>query len=183
MKIYFIILLILILLFIYYSSSKENFTNNNNVNLPFNSKTSCLNKCASGNNSCYITGEECIRDSDCYGCNSLNQPPTKYKNNSKIMGYNDAGKLTDNMTPDFSVLTTDIGSKAAIYNYSQINKPPPQYNKGINTWRRVFDEGKLLFDKKYNPSIVFEDGILPSYEEMPTLSGEFTVIGPKPANY
>jgi hypothetical protein len=183
MKIYFIILCILIILFIYYSSLKEHFTNNNNVNLPFNSKTNCLNKCAPGNNSCYLTGEECTRDSDCYGCKPLPQPPINYKTYSKVIGYNDAGKLTDNMTPDFSVLTTDIGSKAAIYNYSQINKPPPQYNKGINTWRRVYDEGKLLFDKKYNPSIVFEDGILPSYEEMPTLSGEFTVVGPKPANY
>jgi hypothetical protein len=86
------------------------------------------------------------------------------------------------MTPDYSVLTTDIGSKAAIYNYSEINKPPPQYNKGINTWRTLFDEGKLLFDKKYNPSILIDD-IEPSYEEMPTLSGEFTVIGPKPSNY
>ena len=188
-----IFLLILIFFSLYYYKIIENFTNNNNVNLPFDTNISCLNKCASGNNSCYITGEQCIRDSDCYGCGGM-LDQTFIQTNSNLIGYNDSGKLkdnissdfseltTDNISSDFSELTTDIGSKAAIYNYSQMNKPPPQYNKGINTWRTVFDEGKLLFDKRYNPSIIIDD-IEPNYEEMPTLTGEFRVVGPKPANY
>jgi hypothetical protein len=181
-QIYVILLCLIILYFIYlvYYKVKENFTNNNNVNLPFDTTISCLNKCAPGNNSCYITGEQCIRDGDCYGCEMLDQPPVK--EHSTVIGDNDAGKLTDNITPNYSTLTTDIGTKAGIYNHSQLNKPPPQYNKGLNTWRKVFDEGKLLFDKRYNPSIII-DGLEPNYEEMPTLSGEFSVIGPKPSNY
>ena len=175
-----VLLFLFVFLLLCYNNLKENFTNNNNVNLPFNTKVSCLNKCAPGNNSCYITGEQCISDGDCYGCEILDQP--HIQKHSTVIGANDAGKLSDNMTPSYSVLTTDIGSKAAIYNYSELNKPPPQYNKGINTWRTVFDEGKLLFDKRYNPSIMI-DGIEPNYEEMPTLSGEFSVIGPKPSNY
>ena len=180
--VYVILLCLITLFFIYllYNKVKENFTNNNNVNLPFDTTISCLNKCAPGNNSCYITGEQCIRDGDCYGCKMLDQPPIK--KHSNVIADNDAGKLTDGLTPNYSVLTTDIGTKAGIYNYSQINKPPPQYNKGINTWRTLFDEGKYLYDKRYNPSIII-DGIEPSYEEIPTLSGEFSVIGPKPSNY
>jgi hypothetical protein len=177
-----LILLILILIFfsLYCWKVKETFTNNNNVNLPINTTSSCLNKCSPGNNSCYITGEQCIKDNDCYGCNPLDN--FFIKKNFNVIGDNDAGKLTDNVTPNYSILTTDIGTKAGIYNYSQINSPPPQYNKGINTWRTLFDEGKLLFDKRYNPSIML-DNVEPNYEEMPTLTGEFRVIGPKPSNY
>ena len=177
-----LIFLLLLLLFysFYYYKVKETFINNNNVNLPFHTITNCLNKCAAGNNSCYITGEQCIKDSDCYGCKLLHNP--FIIKHSNVIGDNDAGKLTDNVTPNYSILTTDIGTKAAIYNYSQINAPPPQYNKGINTWRTVFDEGKILFDKRYNPSIMI-DSVEPNYEEMPTLTGEFRVVGPKPANY
>jgi hypothetical protein len=160
----FIILIILFVMFLlYYWKVKEPFTNNDNVKLSFNRNISCLNKCSLGNNSCYITGEQCIKDSDCYGCKTVNQTPVK----------------DNNIMQNYSTLTTDIGTKAGIYNYSQINKPPPQYNKGINTWRTLFDEGKLLYDKKYN----IINGMEPSYEEIPTLSGEFSVIGPKPSNY
>ena len=164
----FTILIILFLMFsLYYWKVKETFTNNN-VNLPFETNISCLNKCEPGNNSCYMTREQCIRDSDCYGCKTLDQQYIKDN--------------IENLTSNCSELTTDIGTKAGIYNYSQINKPPPQYNKGINTWRTLFDEGKYLYDKRYNPSIII-DGMEPSYEEIPTLSGEFSVIGPKPSNY
>jgi len=171
-KVFAILIILFVMFSLYYWKVKETFTNNNNVNLPFDTTISCLNKCSPGNNSCYITGEQCIKDSDCYGCKTVNQTPIK----------DNTEKLMDNVMPNYSTLTPDIGTKAGIYNYSQINKPPPQYNKGINIWRTLFDEEKLLYDKKYNPSIII-DGMKPSYEEIPTLSGEFSVIGPKPSNY
>ena len=147
---------------------------NHNVDLPLTTRESCQNMCGP-NNRCSLTGEQCSSDIDCFGCN----PHTKQfsPENSTIRGQNDAGKLTTEQTPTYSVLTTDIGTHAKLIN--KPNTPPPGYFKGVDTWRETFDAGKELFDKRYSPSA---QSFMPNYPKRPTLSGEFVDDGPLAAN-
>lgn len=236
----------------------ENMTNSNNfekynsstnypVDIPLTSTFTCKNMCGP-NDRCYMTGEQCTSDIDCYGCkpkfdnylenktdsnyllfeNSVDtsiykqNTNSKYKNdklreinkntsnfnkniksnkNNNLSKYTistreaadlfkiqnlkfiknmngdyDAGKLTPALTPNYSVLTTDIGTKATIIN----NKDDkPSYYQGLNMWKDSFDEGSKLFDKRYNPS---PSQFTSNYPERPTLSGEFIDNGPLAAN-
>lgn len=176
---YNIIIVLLLIVIIFNSFSlKEGYDNyRHTVDLPINTKYSCKNMCGS-QSTCSITGEQCTSDIDCYGCRPM-------KNNNKniskdINSYDDNGKLTDNMTPNFSILTNDIGTNAYFFK-DKIDSPALYYNKGINTWRETFNEEKLLYDKRYNPSIYFTQ-FIPSYKATPTLTGEFMVVGPYASN-
>lgn len=152
---------------------------NHTVNLPLTNKQSCQNMCGP-NNRCSLTGEQCSADVDCFGCN----PETKQfvqeertLDELDIRGQNDAGKLTTGETPTYSVLTTDIGTKARL-----INKPEtesPQYFQGVNTWRDTFDDQMELYDKRYTPTASY---FTPNYPSRKTLSGEFTDNGPLASN-
>jgi hypothetical protein len=171
-----LIILLLLLLFLFnYFALKEGFDNySHSVDLPINTKYSCNNFCGPPA-TCSITGEQCTSDADCYGCKPILKTYNKKKIN--IMGYNDAGKLTDNQTPNFSVLTTDIGTQT--YNFpDKINSPPPSYVHGVNTWRNIYDKGQMLYNKKYTPQTI----INPEYNLRPSLSGEFIDNGPYAAN-
>jgi hypothetical protein len=159
-------------------SNGYNSSTNHTVDLPLNTKVSCQNICGP-NNRCSLTGEQCSSDIDCFGCN----PNTKQlslpekTDNYEIHGQNDAGKLTSQTTPTYSILTTDIGTKAKL-----INKPnivAAQYFKGVNTWRNTFDDGMELYDKKYTPNA---SQFTPNYPERSSLSGEFINNGPLAAN-
>ena len=159
---------------------KEGYRNTNRsytVDLPINTRTSCANFCGPPA-ICSITGEQCSSDPDCYGCS----PPIKREKRltEEINAYDDAGKLTNEMTPTFSVLTTDIGTRA--FKIKSINDPTPEYNRGINTWRKAFNEGLLLYDKRYNPQFGVDES-LPKYQSQPTLSGEFINTEALPSNY
>uniref|UniRef100_A0A6C0B2A5 Uncharacterized protein n=1 Tax=viral metagenome TaxID=1070528 RepID=A0A6C0B2A5_9ZZZZ len=148
---------------------------NHTVDLPLTNPISCKNMCGP-NNRCSLTGEQCSSDIDCFGCN----PHTKQftpENSEMIRGQNDAGKLTTEQTPTYSVLTTDIGSRAKLI--ASRETPPPDYFKGVNTWKQTFDEGAELFDKRYSPSA---QSFMPSYPKRLSLSGEFEDNGPLAAN-
>jgi hypothetical protein len=97
-----------------------------------------------------------------------------------VRGQNEAGKLTDGVTPTYSVLTTDIGTQAKLYGKGE-NFMPPSYFKGVNEWKKSFDVGMELYDRKYNPSIEILP-FLPKYPKRPSLSGEFVDDGPLAAN-
>jgi len=158
---------------------KEGYRNTNtsySVDLPINTTTSCSNFCGP-QAICSITGEQCSSDPDCYGCAPPVTPPSSLT--TEVSGYNDAGKLSDAMTPVFSVLTTDIGTHA--FKMKGPNTPPPNYSKGVNTWRRTFDEGQRLYETRYNPQFQIINS-LPKYPSRPTLTGEFVDTGPLPAN-
>ena len=142
------------------------------VNLPINTTTSCKNMCGPPGR-CSITGEQCVSDIDCYGCQQLN---SSQKITQDVRGDNDAGKLTDGVTPTYSTLTTDIGTRAKFFNK---NAKVPQYDMGMNTWRSQYDLGQELFDKRYNSSHYTNQM---NYQERPTLSGQFMIKGPLPAN-
>lgn len=150
---------------------------NHTVSLPLTTTTTCQNMCGP-NNRCSLTGEQCSSDIDCFGCN----PHTKQfaAENSQLVDYrgqNDAGKLTTEQTPTYSVLTTDIGTHAKLVN--KPDAPPPGYFKGVDTWRETFDAQKELFDKRYSPAA---QSFMPNYPKRPTLSGEFVDDGPLAAN-
>ena len=148
-----------------------------NVDLPINTTFSCTNMCGPLAR-CSKTGEQCTSDVDCYGC----QPPLNLSNNTtkNVRGQNDAGKLTDGVTPTYSELTTDIGTQAKLYGKGE-NFKPPSYFKGVNEWKKSFDVGMELYDRKYNPSIEILP-FLPKYPKRPSLSGEFVDDGPLAAN-
>lgn len=177
-----LILFILFGLYIFFSTKiiKEGYRDTNRnytVDLPLTTTTSCSNFCAPATASCAITGEQCTSDMDCYGCEE--PPKQKAPYTPSVHAYNDAGKLTEGVTPTFSVLTTDIGTRA--FQIKSDNSPPPTYQKGTNTWIDAFDEGQALYEKRYNPQFEVITS-LPKYPSTPTLTGEFVTTGPLASN-
>jgi len=140
--------------------------------MPINTTFECQNKCSS-QNKCYLTGEQCQSDVDCYGC----QPFIKYKKQKKfnIRGQNDAGKLSQNF-PTYSTLTTDIGTQAKLY-----VKNPLQYitpAQGLN--RKVYNFAIKEQDEK-NDYLLQNQPVL-QYPKRQTATGMFIDNGPLPAN-
>jgi len=178
-----IILFILICLWInylvqnnYIQGNFENFTNINNVNIPLTTTTSCKNFCGTGAR-CAITGHQCIADIDCPGCKP-NVPVTKYtKNAGQVPGNNEAGKLTFNNTPQYSTLTTDIGTQSSYF--KSTNSPPPYANFGVNIWSSPFNETNSLFRHRYTPPNL---KYTPQYSSHYSTTGIFSNVGPFAAN-
>ena len=157
----------------YPAYEEDNNLYSENVDLPLNTTYSCKNMCGS-NGRCYKTGQQCLSDSDCPGC----QPYIPKRNNKpiEVIGYDDAGKLTYNQTPTYSVLTTDIGTHATQLSPNK-KIPPVSPYRGVNTWREYYDMDKKYFDKRYR-----QDNSNNNYIEQETLSGQFIDRGPLPAN-
>lgn len=149
---------------------------NHTVNLPLNDTLSCSNMCGPLAR-CYKTGTQCTSDNDCFGCNPFN-PDEEYQINymKDYRGQNSGGKLSF-YAPQYSVLTTDIGTKAKLV--ADKNRSPVKLLHGVNTWRDTFDEGQKLFDKRYYSGAT---PFTPVYPERNTLSGEFIDNGPLAAN-
>lgn len=150
------------------------------VNLPINTTFSCQNMCGPLAR-CSKTGEQCSSDIDCPGC----KPPVSQELlkdlSVNIPAYNDSGKLTTEATPNFSVLTSDFGSRAETYRENSTFLKVPTYNIGYNTWRKTYDKGTTLFNSRnsLSPNEIEE---APHYPKRKTLSGEFLDDGPLPAN-
>ena len=106
------------------------------VSLPLNTTTSCKNFC-SPTGRCAISGQQCLADIDCPGC----QPnePTSSNSSECVPGDDDAGKLTVGITPTYSTLTTDIGTKATTFSRKKFSKPVSP-NFGENIWMSKFKE-------------------------------------------
>jgi len=122
---------------------QENFQN---VDLPININYSCSNFCGPGAQ-CAITRDQCLSDNDCFGCQPKRRKDYKYKTKN-VPGDDDAGKLTFNQTPQYSPLTTDIGTWASIYNKD--NKVPEVY-MGEDTWTLTANQGlKYYLQKEYD---------------------------------
>jgi hypothetical protein len=149
------------------------------VNLPLTTSYGCNNKCGP-KSTCSITGEQCTSDVDCYGCQrNINKMPIYPSSYIMKPGFNDAGKLTYNQTPQYSSLTDDIGSLA--FSVNQNAKVPRPY-QGVDTWRHSYDVGMEIFDKKqayYNDP---RGGVTPHYAVTETTTGEFADYGPLAAN-
>lgn len=174
---------------------KENFNNANigaivdkgtpetshTVNLPLTDPIDCKNKCI--NARCSASGHQCLSDIDCPGClKDYSNGPFDAK--PQIKGDNDAGKLTVGTTPQYSTLTTDIGTHASIYNKDdKDNKVPavPAANFGPSIWRYSSDYAQNLFNKRYDNVGKSEFSI--SNSIIPTTTGMFNTKGPLPANW
>jgi len=152
----------------------ESSDTSHSVDLPLNTTSSCSNFCGPTSR-CSMTGQQCTSDIECPGCQpNVPQPQTQYTPN--VPGNDDAGKL--DYKPGYSTLTTDIGSKAAIYNDNKMGAPV-QANFGQNTWIDKFNESRQLFDQRYKPAGLEN---LPSYPNRPSATGQFTDEGPLAAN-
>lgn len=152
------------------------------IDLPLSNPTSCRNTCAVGR--CSKTGQQCLADIDCPGCNPYAAADTPFDVGAKrVPAANDAGKLTAGVTPTYSSLTTDIGSRAAVFNVDALGTPPP---KGMldmgGAWRTQFDAAQELYDAKFRPK-PGQYSFMPSYPEQPTTTGMFINSEPLAANF
>jgi hypothetical protein len=147
-----------------------------NVDIPLTTTISCKNMCGPPNR-CSITGQQCMSDIDCPGCE-----PQISTNNSNmvvnIVGENSAGKLSVGVTPNYSTLTSGFGTQTRIYTSDKFDKPLAP-NFGLNTWSDKFNEERKLFDDRYKPSGLKNT---PSYSDRYSITGEFVDEGPLPAN-
>jgi len=152
---------------------------NHTVDLPLTTTYSCKNFCAPATARCAITGEQCMADIDCRGCNPYG-PNIKPQSTANVPGQNDAGKLTWGVTPTYSTLTTDIGTQAKLFtsNKEKLDQPP-QANFGVNTWISAFNGGQKLFDDRYKPAGL---KFMPKYDERYTTTGTFLDDGPLASN-
>ena len=160
------------------NNSSLNNSTSHTVDLPLTTTYSCKNMCGPQAR-CSITGQQCTADIDCPGC----QPKIKgIKNQGRtknVPGNNDAGKLTVGVTPQYSELTTDMGTKALTILGKEFSKTPsPTF--GINTWRDDFDSEQKLFDKRYKPPNDLE--FMPSYPPRYSVTGDFLENGPLASN-
>jgi len=158
------VLFVLFVIFVSTFKFAEGFSsgNTNTVNLPLTTTYSCKNFCGPTAR-CSITGQQCFADIDCPGCQPY-VPPLTPEQSAVIPGDNDAGNMTAGLTPNYSSLTSDIGTRAAIADF------------GTNVWRSSFNESSSEFNKRYKP----EDTT--KYPERYTLTGEFVDDGPFPSN-
>ena len=150
-------------------------TTTHKVDMPLNTKVSCQNMCGPPNR-CSITGQQCMADVDCPGC----EPPStgNGKTTQEVVGENDSGKLSTAMTPNYSELTSDIGSRARLITADKYEKSMSPY-RGLNTWDAQFNLSRKLFDDRYKPA-----GLkgMPSYRKQYSLSGTFDEEGPLASN-
>ena len=168
--------------YIYKATNNEGFNTNeasntnHTVNLPLNTTSTCSNFCGPTAR-CSVTGQQCTSDIECPGCQP-NEPQsqTNPQYTPNVPGNDDAGKL--DYKPGYSTLTTDIGSKAAIFNDNK-SGVPVQANFGQNTWIDKFNESRQLFDERYKPAGLEN---LPSYPNRPSATGQFIDEGPLAAN-
>lgn len=155
---------------------QQDFKNSNTVNLPLNTTYTCQNFCGPTAR-CAITGQQCLSDTDCPGCQPYSPPLPKTKD--CIPGNNDAGKLTSGVTPTYSPLTSGYGTRERVITKDLYSKPS-QANFGYNIWRQSFNEEQELFNKRYKPNQL---QFMPNYPQMYSITGEFTGDGPLPSNY
>ena len=154
--------------------TQQNNSTSQTVDMPLNTTTSCSNFC-SPTSRCAVTGQQCLSDMDCPGCQP-NEPDSS--NSDCVPGNDDAGKLTTGNTPTYSILTNDIGTKSTTFTRNKFAKPPSP-NYGVNIWMSKFKEENTMFKQRYTPSNL---QYMPSYPERHSLTGDFVENGPLPSN-
>jgi len=156
------------------------------VDLPINTNFTCSNVCGPTSR-CSKSGQSCSTDVDCYndGCQSLLKPPTKKQVENvedEPEGDNASGILTYNQTPQYSSLTTDLGTESTVINK---NAELPRPYAGIPVWEETYNKQAQMADDElaYKYSAAPEDyKTAPFYPVATTITGVFYDIGPTPAN-
>ena len=159
-----------------FANAQEGIKTSHTVNLPLTTTYSCKNFCGPTAR-CSITGQQCLADVDCPGCQPYSPPLSK--TDVCISGQDDAGKLTLGVTPQYSSLTAGYGTKAAIISNNVFSKPS-QANFGVDTWTASSNQGLNLYNKRYKPPSNLT--YMPSYSSRYSLTGEFIDEGPLAAN-
>jgi hypothetical protein len=158
---------------------QTNNTTSHTVDLPLTTTYSCKNFCGPTSR-CAITGQQCFTDIDCPGCQPKTNNAKKQSNTSaNVPGNDDAGKLTYGMTPQYSILTSDMGTRATKILGNEFSKSPSAMF-GIDIWRDDFDEERRMFDKRYKPPANLKG--LPSYPTRYSVTGDFIEEGPLASN-
>jgi len=153
------------------------------IDLPINTDKSCSNFCGPDARCSQTRNIQCSTDSDCwqYGCQSMLKPPPKKVDDGPKPDY-DAGILTYNQTPQYSSLTTDMGSEAAIIN---ANAEVPRSYDGVPVWQEVYDQQARMVDDElaYQYSAAPQQyRTAPAYPVSTTITGAYYDIGPTPSN-
>jgi hypothetical protein len=155
----------------------QNMYSTRDVKLPINTTYQCTNFCGPPGR-CSKTGQQCLADLDCPGCQPYS-PPLPRKP-FYVKGENDAGKQTSGRFLTYSQLTTDIGTQAKrFYSYKNKNIRAPEANFGPNLWRSRYNKERKLFDERYVPKHLTN---MQNYPYRFTMSGEFLTNGPLAAN-
>ena len=194
----YIVMIIFIVLFLYIinSRSKEGFDpnalvtydsnspkNSHNVDV-VNNPYSCSNFCGP-KATCIKTGEQCTSDVDCQGCQPPITAPPTYLTNTEVKPLDDAGKLTWGQTPQYSSLTSDIGSRATYAKPGSLNEEIVMPYEGYDKWTKSFNYGLELADKKliyqYSPEPE-EYRSMPIYPVTRSATGLFYDTGPTASN-
>lgn len=193
------IILIVLIIFILYNINcnlKEGFDpnalltydsnspkNSHNVDV-VNNAYSCSNFCGP-NAQCAITRQQCTSDVDCQGCQPPITAPPKYLTNTEVKPLNDAGKLTWGQTPQYSTLTSDIGSRAAYAKPGSKRAEIIRPYEGYDRWTKAFNYGleladrKLVYDHSPEPA-AFRS--IPVYPVTRSATGLFYDMGPTASN-
>ena len=150
--------------------------------MPINTDKSCSNFCGPDAR-CSKTKGQCSTDSDCwqYGCQSMLKPPPKKVDDGPKPDY-DAGILTYNQTPQYSSLTTDMGSEATVIN---ANAEVPRSYDGIPVWQEVYDQQARMVDDELAYQYSAEPQqyrTAPAYPVSTTITGAYYDLGPTPSN-
>ena len=152
-----------------------NTTPTQTVNMPLTSTTSCQNFCGPTSR-CAITGQQCMSDLDCSGCQPSGPVPSSASTDTAVPPNDDAGKLTVGVTPTYSPLTSGFGTHATEVQPNSYVRPA-QPNFGTNTWKAMFQQGEALFKQRY----AIPD-LPPVFPKRYSLTGDFEEDGPFPSN-
>ena len=164
----------------YDSNSPKNSHNVDVVNNNYN----CSNFCGP-QSQCALTREQCTSDVDCQGCQPKIDTPPDYLTSTEVKPLNDAGKLTWTQTPQYSTLTTDIGTESAYVTPGSKEAEIIRPYEGYDMWTKSFNFGLSLADKKlvYDHSPEPEEyRSIPVYPITRTATGLFYDTGPTASN-
>jgi hypothetical protein len=154
---------------------QESSATSHSVDLPLTTKYSCRNFCGP-NARCSITGQQCMADIDCPGCQPYSPPLSS--SGQPVPGDNDAGKLTLGVTPQYSSLTSGYGTQESVITNNMFSKPSMP-NFGGNIWISKFELDENLYYKRYKPN---KTRYMPNYPKRYSLTGQFVDEGPFAAN-
>jgi hypothetical protein len=115
----------------------------------------------------------------------LSDGKTAYVSNTDVIPMDDAGKLTLNQPPQYSRLTSDIGSRAANAKPGSLNEKIVRPYDGYDKWTKSFNYGLDLAEEKlifqYSPAPE-EYRSIPTYPVTISATGLFYDTGPTAAN-
>jgi hypothetical protein len=154
------------------------------VNLPINDPVSCSNFCGP-TGKCLKTGTQCLADIDCAGCQPRTNPYPNTVYNENALMSEASGKLSGALGLNYSPLITSYSKNFDEAYPGSYNTEVGQLYLGPDKWKKTFNEGILLYNKRQesNPYLTdFEKSIQPAYPVQLSATGLFYETTPLPGN-